>query len=139
MGQQLTTFLLLAVTLATGTLSSIAAHYSHEKNWSKCKIFASISAALALFAVLLSIFIMISIHSHPVRGAASSTESLLTPGLTISFILLILALLVVGVLNIFGAVNAKDGASGSEKLNVWAAVTSAVSFFLCCLIIIFLL
>lgn len=139
MGQQLSTFGLLLVILITAVLSSLGAHYSHEKDWQKCKIYSFVSASLAILSALFALFIMISIHSRPVGGAVASAEAISTIGLTMSFVFLILALITVGVLNLFAGFNAKDGASGSEKYNVWATLVSALSFLFCCFLIIFLL
>lgn len=133
------TGLLILVVITIGILSAIAAHYSHEKNWSKCKLFSSISASTAILAVIIAVFAIIYEKSRPAVGTLTAVTDAMTPGILIAYLLLIACCITIATLNIFAAANAKEGSNGSESKNVWATITAIIALFTSGLVIIFLL
>lgn len=147
MGTVLSTLTLLIGALATGVLSSIAANYARQANnagsgssaddlWQKTKMFAGISMGLAIFLVLLTLFIVVKGHT----GASEITGVIeeMAFGVMISFILMILAMTGIAVLDMLALIEASSQTSAFGKA-VGAAVLSFGSFVLSLIIIIFLL
>ena len=146
MGTVLSTLTLLVGALVTGVLSSMAANYARQANgssgsvadglWQKTKTFAGISMGLAIFLVLLTLFIVVKGHT----GASEITGVIeeMAFGVMISFILMILAMTGIAVLDMLALIGASPGGTAFGK-SVGAAVLSFGSFILSLIIIIFLL
>lgn len=135
MGVTISTFILLAMTLVTAALSIVSANYSRKKDWNHAKIYALISAGIALATVLLALFIVIKAKSSPVTGEADEFAI----GVMLSFVILILAMALISALEIMSVVEMESGSSKAVAYGAGAATTALGAFILSLIVIIFLL
>lgn len=131
----MSTFGLLVTTIGTGALSSVAANYAREKNWSKTKLYSAISASIAGLAVLVALFITIKGASTP--GAMMGEIAI---GVNIAYVMLMITMLGAIALDIMAAVESdKQNEKDAMAFSVSAAILCFLMFILSIVVIGFLL
>ena len=134
----MSSFILLGGALLCGIFSSIGANYARQGDLSKSKMWSWISAAVAAFLILLTLFIVVRGHvgASEVTGAVES----LAFGVMLSYILMTLVMVAVAALDVLSAIQAGDNdQSKAMWYNIGAAITAFGGFVLSLIIIIFLL
>ena len=117
----ISTLLLLCAMIVCGVLSSIAANYSHKKDWSKCRLYSSLSAGISIVVALVGLFLVIWQKTRPVVNVTGTLTNWAMPGMVISFVMLIFLCILVAAFNIYAATKANENDDGSQKYNAAAA------------------
>jgi len=131
MGTVVSSMTLLGGSLLCGVFSAVAANYARQGNLSQAKMWAWITAAIAIALILLTLFLVVKGHSF-LGGLAF--------GVTLSYILMTLVMVAVAALNILSAIQAGENNQDRSKVfSIGAATAAFGGFVLSLFLIIFLL
>jgi amino acid transporter len=119
-------------------MSAVAANYAREKKWTQAKMWAGITAGIALALVILTLFIVVKSHTGASEATAAVEEFAF--GVMISFILMMIAMIGISVMSALALVEAsKENQKDVLALTIGASGASFIAFILSLVIIIFLL
>ena len=138
MGATLSTVILAGGVLLAGVLSAVVADYGRKKNWDKAKLYAAINATICIILVGVAIFLIVKSRS----GASEITGAIesMAFGVMLSAIFLMVSVFIIGVMNVFAAIEAtRKSKEKVEGLGAGASALSFVAFIISMVIVVFLL